>query len=38
MRVGAGECVKDDMEELGLPPEWVSVQGYMERLHIEKNV
>ena len=34
------ECVKDDMDELGLHSEWVvfTVQGYVERPHIRKNV
>ena len=33
------ECVKDDMKELGLHAEWaVSVQGYVEGLHIGKKV
>ena len=34
------ECVKDDMDELGLHSEWVlvSVQGCVEKPHIGKNV
>ena len=33
------ECVKDDMDELGLHSEWVVVQGYVERAscHVRKN-
>ena len=31
------ECVEDDMDELGLHSE-CSVQGYVERPHIGKNV
>ena len=33
------ECVKDDMDELGLHSEWVVfLQGYVERSHREKRL